>query len=131
TCLSGAVHRSSFIVPRFLMRSDRSHVLQGHGDAVAGERLLERCVDEVAPVLEGYAVAGAVATQEIALLEERPLLGVEVQLDVGAYPVPPQRGAGVDADLAGVGVAHRQAGRERRLLVRREPGQAEVLVRVL
>src|SRR5215212_5726391 len=84
-----------------LMRSDRSDVLQRHRDAEAGERLLERGVDEVAPVLERHAVAGAVASQQIALLEKCSLFGVEVELDVGAYSIAPHRRAGVDAELAG------------------------------
>src|SRR5258708_35783426 len=64
------------------VRADRPYVLQRHGDAVAGGWAGVGIVDRVAAVFEGHAVAGAVAADEVALLEERSMCGIEVELDV-------------------------------------------------
>src|SRR5258706_5375603 len=69
------------------MCADRSDVLQGPGDAIAGGRAGVEIVDGVATVLERHAIAGTGAADEVALLEECPLLGVEVELDVSAQAV--------------------------------------------
>src|SRR3981081_1681291 len=92
------IHPSSFI-PHPSMGPNRPNVLQRYGDADVREVLLRGNEDEIAPELEGHAVARAVAAEEIALFEELSFLRVEVDLNVGADSIPQQRRAGVDPDL--------------------------------
>src|ERR1700682_5532472 len=69
------------------VRADRSDVFQRHGDAVTGGRAGAGVVDRVAAILEGHTVAGSSAADEIALLEKRPVVGVEVELQVRAHAI--------------------------------------------
>src|SRR5437763_17021594 len=105
------------------MCSDGAYVLERDRDPVTQFRRRLRQIDEVSPQLEGNAVARRIRADEVALLEERAELGVEVELHVGADAVLQQRRAGVEAHLAGARVDRRL-----RRLERREPGEAEVLV---
>src|SRR5207253_4572567 len=120
------IPQPSSLIP-FSAGSDRADVLEREADAVARDRTDGRGVDEVAAELEGGAVAGARGADEVSLFEERALPGVEIQLDVGAHSIPPQRAAGVQPDLTRPLGLH--AGDGRRIPERGEPGEAQVLVR--
>src|SRR5205085_6517807 len=73
------------------VRADRADVLQRHRDAVVEDRPRIGLVNDVAAELQRHAAARRVDPEQIALLEERALLHIEIQLHVGAHPIAKDR----------------------------------------
>src|SRR6185295_6552906 len=65
-----------------LMHRHPADVLQRDGNPDARFRVLDGCVDDVAAVFDRDSVAGGVAADQVALLEELALFRVVVDLHV-------------------------------------------------
>src|SRR5438552_12386840 len=73
-----------------LVSPDGPDVFQRDGHSVAGRRSRRWIINQVPAVLDGHAVAGGGSADEVALLQELPVLCVEVELHIGADLVPKQ-----------------------------------------
>src|SRR5580765_5524879 len=127
---SNATRRAPAITPRRAtssVRPDRADILERHGDAVARRWPDDGRVHLVAAVFEGDAVTGAVAADQVTLVEELAGLGVERELEIGAEVVVEDRRAGVDVELARARAERGDGG----VVVGREVGEAQILVGTL